>query len=387
MAARDLRLDTLRGIFLVLMTIDHIGGKIIAFTYEPFGFVSAAAGFVILSGYMYAFTTRNTASNRRALMVQSWVRAARLYRYHVALFAILVLLTLISPLHRAYLANALYPGDMTPLDAILYGVALLHQPLQMGLLPMYLLLSLLSPALLMAFRREWYAPIFIASLAFWAWGQFFDPLEWLAAVSGGGVHAGAFNLLSWQLLWVSGLYIGYVHGVEKRTIFFNSPLWLGLAVVLAAGFFLARHAFVDMPDRLDFFVENSDLRALRLLNIFSQAVIFIYLVRFLPRDKSIPWLRFLGKYSLPVFCFQVLLVAFLEPVSWRVGAHFGYTAELAYLAAAAASLSIPAMLYQEYEVQLRALGGRNWAGRVSAMRAVVRELGKARRKPHSAHVD
>lgn len=379
MAARDLRLDTLRGIFLVLMTIDHIGGKIIAFTYEPFGFVSAAAAFVLLSGYMYAFTTRNTAPNGRALIVQSWVRAARLYRYHVALFAILVLLTLISPLHRSYL-DTLYPDGMTPLGAILYGVALLHQPMQMGLLPMYLLLSLLSPVILMAFRRGWYVPIFIASLAFWAWGQFFDPLEWLAAVIGDGIHAGAFNLLSWQLLWVSGLYIGYVHGVEKRTAFFKSPLWLGLAVILAAGFFLARHAFIDMPDRLDFFVENSDLRALRLLNIFSQVVIFLYLVRFVPRHKGLPLLRFLGKYSLPVFCFQVFLVAFLEPASWRVGAHFGYIVEAAYLAAAAASLSIPALLYRAYEVQLRVVGKRNWGGKVSAMRGVVRGLGKARYK-------
>jgi hypothetical protein len=387
MAARDLRLDTLRGLFLVLMTIDHIGGKITAFTYQPFGFVSAAAGFVMLSGYMYAFTTRNTPPNGRALMVQSWVRAARLYRYHVALLALLVLLTLISPLHRAYLGHELYPADMTPAGAMLYGAVLLHQPMLLHLLPMYLLLSLLSPAMLMAFRRGWHAPVFIASLAFWACGQFFDPLEWLAAICGGGVHAGDFNLLSWQLLWVSGLYIGYVHGVEKRTAFFNSPLWLGLAVVLAAGFFLARHAYIDMPDRLDFFVENSDLRVLRLLNIFSQVVIFCYLMRFVPREQGLPWFRFLGKYALPVFCFHAFLVAFLEPVSWRVGAHFGYAIEAAYLATAAASLSLPAMLYRAYEAQLRVVGSRNWAGRVAAIRAVVRGLGKVRGKARPVHVE
>jgi hypothetical protein len=379
MARRDLRLDSLRGLFLVLMTIDHIGGKITAFTYQPFGFVSAAAGFVMLSGYMYAFTTRNTSPNGRALMVQSWRRAARLYRYHMVLFAILVLLTLISPLHRAYLGHELYPANMTPAGAILYGAALLHQPMLLHLLPMYLLLSLLSPAMLMAFRRGWHAPVFIASLAFWAWGQFFDPLEWLAALSGGGVHAGDFNLLSWQLLWVSGLYIGYVHGVENRTTFFNSPLWLGLAIVLAAGFFLARHAFIDLPDRLDFFVENSDLRVLRLLNIFSQVVIFCYLIRFVPRHKGLLWFRFLGKYALPVFCFHAFLVAFLEPISWRVGAHFGYAVEVAYLAAVAASLSIPAMLYRAYEVQLRVVDGRTWSSRMSAIRLVVRGLMKMRR--------
>jgi hypothetical protein len=380
MTVRDLRLDTLRGLFLVLMTIDHIGGKLTAFTYQPFGFVSAAAGFVMLSAYMYAFTTRNTAPNTRALVVQSWKRATRLYRYQVALFATLVLLTLISPLHRAYLAHQFYPADLTPMAAMLYGGALLHQPMLMHLLPMYLLLSLLSPPILMAFHRGWTVPVFAASLALWFCGQFFDPIEWLVAASGSGAQAGDFNLLSWQLIWISGLYIGFIHGVKKRTDLFNSPLWLASALVAAIGFFLARHAFIDMPDRLDFFVENSDMRALRLLNIFSQVVIFIYLVRFVPRDKGLPWLRFLGRYALPVFCFHVLLVAFLEPLSWRVGAHFGYAVEAVYMAAAAASLSIPAMLYRGYEAQLRVLGRPSWSGKAAAAMAVARALATVHRK-------
>jgi hypothetical protein len=387
MAARDLRLDSLRGLFLVLMTIDHIGGKITTYTYEPFGFVSAAAAFVMLSGYMYAYTTRHTSPHGRALMVQSWTRAARLYRYHLALFAILVLLILVSPLHRAYLGHAFQPVDMSMLGLMVYGAALLHQPMLLHLLPMYLVLSLLSPPMLKAFHRGWYAPVFIVSLAFWAWGQFFDPLEWIAAISGSGAHAGDFNLFGWQLLWVSGLYIGFVHGIEKRNTFFDSPLWLSLAIMLAIGFFLARHEFIDMPDRLDFYVEKSDMRMLRLLNIFSQVVIFVSLLRFVPRHKGIPWLRFLGKYALPVFCFHAFLVAFLEPVSWRVGAHFGYAVEAAYLAAAVASLSIPAMLYRAYEARLRMVGVRSWSARVLAIKLVLREWTTARGKPRPAHGD
>jgi hypothetical protein len=373
MSTRDLRLDTLRGIFLVLMTIDHIGGKLTAFTYEPFGFVSAAAGFVLLSAYMYAFTTRNTPSNGQALMVQSWKRAAKLYRYHMALFALLVLLTLISPVHHAYLSPKLYPADITPLDAMLYGASLLHQPALMHLLPMYLLFSLLSPAVLMAFRRGWYAPVFAASMGLWIWGQFFNPLEWLVAISSSGANAGDANLFCWQLLWVSGLYIGFVHGVEKRTNFFNSPFWLSLAVVVAIGFFLVRHSFIDMPNRFDLFVERSD-SPLRLLNIISQVVLFLYLVQFVPRQKGIPWFKFLGKYGLQVFCFHVFLLAFLAPVSWRIGMHFGYAIEAVYLAAAAASLIIPAMLYRAYEAQLHAGGVRTWTSRMSATRFLVRGL-------------
>lgn len=124
MGTRDLRFDTLRGIFLVLMTIDHIGGKHTAFTYEPFGFVSAAAGFVLLSAYVYAFTIRNTPPNGKALLVQSWKRAGKLYRYHVVLFRLIVALTLISPVNYDYLAPKFYPADMAPLEALLYGASL-----------------------------------------------------------------------------------------------------------------------------------------------------------------------------------------------------------------------------------------------------------------------
>ncbi|RJS93382.1 OpgC domain-containing protein [Salinisphaera sp. Q1T1-3] len=50
-AIHDQRVDTLRGLMLVIMTIDHLG-PLSRFTMEPFGFVSAAWGFVFLSGYM-----------------------------------------------------------------------------------------------------------------------------------------------------------------------------------------------------------------------------------------------------------------------------------------------------------------------------------------------
>jgi hypothetical protein len=45
---RDHRLDTIRGILLIMMTINHLGGSASKLTFEPFGFVSAAAGFVLL---------------------------------------------------------------------------------------------------------------------------------------------------------------------------------------------------------------------------------------------------------------------------------------------------------------------------------------------------
>jgi hypothetical protein len=379
MPTRDLRLDSLRGIFLVLMTIDHLGGKLNAYTYEPFGFVSAAAAFVMLSAYMYAYTTRGTAPSLAALGAQSLKRAARLYRYHLGLFLLVVLLTLLSPVHADYLDRHIYPADMSLRAALLYGAALVHQPPFMDLLPMYLFLSLLSPVLLMAFHRRWYGLVFTLSLAFWLCGQFFDPLEWLAEFSGSGARAGAFNVLSWQLLWVAGLYIGFNHGVEKRNVFFRQPLCLWIAIVTATGFFLARHGVIPFASSLEFYLEKADLRILRLANIFSQVVIFCHLVKFVRADTGLAWFRFIGRYSLQVFCFHVLLVNFLMPLSWRIGMLFGYAGEVLYFLAAAASLTLPALLYRAYETQLRAGGKRTWPDKLAAMRRVGRNMLTLRR--------
>lgn len=383
MPTRDLRLDSLRGIFLVLMTIDHLGGKLTAYTYEPFGFVSAAAAFVMLSAYMYAFTTRNTAPTIVALTAQSLKRTAKLYRYHLALFVVLILLSLLSPIHGEYLGRHFYPSEMKPWAALAYGAVLLHQPSLMLLLPMYMLLSLLSPALLLAFHRRWYGLVFVLSFALWLTGQFFDPLEWLTEVSGTGARAGAFNIFSWQLLWVAGLYIGFNHGVEKRNVFFRQSLCLWIAIVTAAGFFLARHEIIPFASSLEFYLEKSDLRVLRLANIFSQVVIFCHLLKFIKVDTGLPWFRFIGKYSLPVFCFHVLLVSFLEPLSWRIGMLFGYAGEVLYFLAAAASLTLPALLYRAYETQLRAGGKRTWLDKLAAMRRVGRNMLTLRRLSNS----
>ena len=50
---RDLRIDTLRGLMLVIMMVTHIRWFAIPTawtTYQPIGFVTAAEGFVFLSG-------------------------------------------------------------------------------------------------------------------------------------------------------------------------------------------------------------------------------------------------------------------------------------------------------------------------------------------------
>ena len=373
MANRDLRLDTLRGIFLAIMMTDHLGTRMAEFTYQPLGFVSAAAAFVMLSGYMNAYTSPAINPGMPVLLRQAWKRAARVYRYHFVLLLALLALAVATTsfLNRP---TPLYPDHGGAVAMLLYGALLLHQPSYMDILPMYVLFLLLSPPLLVALHRGHDWTVIGASIACWLLGQYLDPQEWLEERLGTGVSTGSFNLLAWQLLWVSGIYAGFLHKVRRQTAFFRHRAYLAIAVVLAAGFFLARHQLLPVSNTLLAYVEKEDLRILRVANIASQVVLFCWLIRLAPASRGLPWFQLLGRYSLPVFSFHILLVYLLEPLSWRVAYWFGYSVNFLYAAAVLATLTLPALFYRAYERALTAAGARTWAVRMRAMVLAGRHL-------------
>src|SRR5882672_3570115 len=88
---RQTELDWLRGLMLVLMTVTHLPTWFSAHLGQPFGFVSAAEGFVFLSAYLVGSVywqkarKRGVAAMRHAL----WLRALKVYGAHVALLLFL----------------------------------------------------------------------------------------------------------------------------------------------------------------------------------------------------------------------------------------------------------------------------------------------------------
>lgn len=348
------------------MMIDHLGTRMAEFTYQPLGFVSAAAAFVMLSGYMNAYTSPATDPGMPALLRQAWKRAARVYRYHFVLLLALLALAVITTsfLHRP---TPLYPNHGGAVAMLAYGALLLHQPSYMDILPMYFLFLLLSPLLLVALHRGYDWIVIGGSIACWLLGQLVDPQQRLEASLGTGVSTGAFNLLAWQLLWVVGIYAGFLHKVRRQTAFFHHRGILWSAVVVSVLFFLARHQLLPVNDALMAYVAKEDLRILRVANIASQVVLFCWFIRRVPASRGLPWFRLLGRYSLPVFSFHILLVYLLEPLSSGIAYWYGYSANFIYTAAVLAILSLPALFYRAYEQALKRGGEPTWAGRMRAM--------------------
>jgi len=84
---RDLRIDFMRGIALVMMVVAHTEVMSIfnIFTWERFGLTTGAEGFVILSGFMLGMLNR-ARLQKAVLLTISWglyLRAWKIYRVNI----------------------------------------------------------------------------------------------------------------------------------------------------------------------------------------------------------------------------------------------------------------------------------------------------------------
>jgi hypothetical protein len=350
---RDSRIDTLRGLFLVVMTFDHLPNHpLVRFTAQSFGFVSAAEGFVFVSGIVSAWVYgRILAEQGEAnLRRRAWHRARDLYLTYLLLYT----LALVGGLWGGRQIASQFPDFWT---GWWHGALLIYRPSFAGILPMYAVFLLLTPLLLEQMTRGRTLLIGSASVALW-----------LAAQWGGGSPAhnpswmrlGPFNILAWQLLFVAGVYFGYRKAAGRGSPLRASRLLLVFSVVLAALLFLVRHnvlfvgnlKLVDVATVLGAW--KSINHPLRLINFAALAYILWYLPRsFDEKLHGLPlfrFLRYLGRHSLQVYAWSALVAytASSFSVSWASLAPV-WRALLAVTAAL--SLAIPAWLHECWRLQ------------------------------------
>ena len=85
---RDLRFDTLRGLFLICMTVNHLPTEIRTVTDQSLGLFSAAEGFVFLSGLVcgWVYTRKLRNGGPHGLWNAALNRAKSIYTWHIASF-------------------------------------------------------------------------------------------------------------------------------------------------------------------------------------------------------------------------------------------------------------------------------------------------------------
>ena len=227
---RDARLDMFRGIALVMIFINHVPGTIYeGITSRNFGFSDAAEAFVFMSGMAAGLAYSNGFRTGSLWLATSrvWARARQLYFVHITI-TMLCLAIFAAGALWFNLPEVMQRNNVTPIYgkplATLIGIPLLsHQLGYLNILPLYTVLLLATPLLLVIGLRR---PFLLLALSVALWvvaGQF--RLNIPSFPNSGGWF---FNPFSWQLLFVIGLLSGAAMKVGQRFIPFR-PVLFGLA--------------------------------------------------------------------------------------------------------------------------------------------------------------
>lgn len=318
-AQRDLRLDLFRGIALWLIFLDHIPSNVVNWwTIRNFGFSDAAEIFIFISGYTAAFVYGRAMRERGFIIAGARIlkRAWQIYVAHMFLFVIYMA-------EIAYVSssfdNPLYHEEMGIFDflkqpdvTLIQALLLKFKPVNMDVLPLYIVLLLGFPPLLWLLQR-WPTLALACSTLIYA-------LTWHFGWNLPAYPTGYwwFNPFAWQLLFALGAWCA-MGGAERIGPFIRSPLMLALAIAyLVFAFFivmtwnfssLAAYVPKWLSDVL-YPIDKINLDVLRLAHFLALAAIT---VRFIPREwpgLQSPLLRpaiLCGQHSLEIFCLGIFL--------------------------------------------------------------------------------
>lgn len=317
-------IDMLRGLMLILMFSTHLPSRFSSLLGQPFGYVSAAEGFVTLSGFMagMVYARRAQKSGVAAMRSAFFARAWKIYACHAALLIFLFTVITLLGLWRDQPAmkNMVHFYLHNPAAGLWGGLLLIYNPPLLDILPLYVLLMLASPLALAIGMQYGWRPIFAGSILLWLIAQSRLPevlYAYIAAPVGLQVpyhETGAFQTLAWQLLWILGLWMGSLaaDGRFQRRRPMPRPVVL-TALVVALVFLIWRYSAGQAPAAPDTtlyrLLDKWHLGPLRLLNFLAILVLLLHLpTRLAAAIPRIGFLEKMGAASLPVFCAHLVLV-------------------------------------------------------------------------------
>jgi len=300
--ARYAELDFFRGLVLLVIVVDHIGGSILSrVTLHAYALCDAAEVFVFVGGFATAIAynslvERHDAAAARQRFIK---RAFEIYRAFLVTAGLMLLIT--AALNAFSIDGPNMPtNDLDglmekPLAALRDILLFRRQPYLASVLPMYAFFALLVPlALPLARTQPWLLLAFSTSL----WFAARHAAHYLPTVDGA---AWDFNPFGWQLLFVFGV-ISRCQPVYQ-TLARKPQGWLvtaaAVAIVAAGAYYrLSIEPFPTDPSI------KQNLGVLRLVNFLGIAWLAAKLVHLGWMKKvahAMPWIGTIGRQGLLCF--------------------------------------------------------------------------------------
>ena len=319
-SGRDIRLDLFRGLALWFIFLDHIPTNVMSWlTVRNYGFSDATEIFVFISGYTAVI------AYSRMMQRDGWIRASsRIYRRVWQLYVAHILLFVAFSAQVAWVSIArdtpalieemelLGFGD-NPYQAILEAALLRFRPVNLDVLPLYIVLLAAFPFVLPAVVR-WPLGVIAVSVGLYAATCHFN---WnLAAYPDGKVWF--FYPMAWQVVFHVGAACAVLGPRLAWLDRFRWPLTALAVVYLLFALFIAlswqynplQRQVPMWINKLLYPIDKTNIDILR----FTHFLAIAWLVRVaIPQSASIlKWaiwgpLRRCGEQSLLIFCLGTFL--------------------------------------------------------------------------------
>ena len=346
-------IDFWRGFALITIFVDHVPGIVFeAYTYKNFGLSDAAELFVFLAGWSMRLLVDNPRRHLSTFMV-----ALRLEGRAVTIFAAQLVITQIalamtaagaifldSPLILQWNNAAAVFED--PVEAQLGLVMLTHQLGYFDILPLYVVLMLCAPILVVTDRIWRWLPLLLSFGVYVAalWSGFNLPTwptegRWY------------FNPFAWQAVFTAGFVLAAPAGPAASLWRHRTLLrWLSVPVLLA-GTALAWIGYspdpLSVPEpQLFFMFDKTFASPARIFHLLALVALLNGAFRWIERWAS-PIGRFLsmlGRNSLKVFCVGSLLCIAAQFARFTLGS--GIAVDTAVLCTAITAMGLTAWMVE-----------------------------------------
>jgi hypothetical protein len=311
---RDYRLDLYRGLALWLIFLAHVPGSFLnKLTPWNYGFSDAAEIFVFVSGYANAYVYGRVMAQRGF-----WISAAQVWRRAFEIYVAQMFLFVVFVGEIAYLSRGTHAFDDAmnirtflehPDESILAVLQLRFMPVNMDVLPVYIVLLAVSPPILWLLRRAPALGLGAAAIVYL-----------LANIMGLNLPSYPrghwyFNPFAWQLVFVLAMWCGLGaagwvwSAIRSNAVFALAAVYLLLGFVIFIGVNrLGLGPYV--PDWVAAAFGKTNLGVLRLAHFMAMAIVFDRLIApdWPPLGSRLlrPVIQ-CGQHSLEIFCLGVTL--------------------------------------------------------------------------------
>jgi hypothetical protein len=384
-------LDGLRGYFLIVMLLNHLGFEpriaLQHLTRVEFVLGVDAQGFVFLSGLLagLVYTTHLKRHGFAAAAGRMRRRALEIYGYAFCCLAVVLALALTLPGAPVFWGSALGALATPTPAAVAAAAAFLVQPPFLDILAQYVLYLLVAPPLVRwAADGRWFLVTGL-SLLCWVGAQLGAGAPIVAVLNAGldalqpGLrYESYFNPFGWQITFMTGLVLGTLTASGRidwrRLMRPDRPASAIAAACLVAavvsGRWLIGNGYLPSGSEAvwEALTERRDLGPILVLNFAALAWLVGWLLmagrearlfgarpasRLLHRLLDWSFLRLLGRHSLQVFAYHAVLVYLLIALDWYLGP-WSEPTETVTAFLAMASLALPALLHESMLVRQRA---------------------------------